>query len=108
MRGRGVAAYALHPGSVHTNIERDQSDVFKEALVKVAPYWGTVDECSSTSVVAAFDPALDQDPGRAPFISACQFDEPEAYASDPALADRLWALSEELTGEKFVQAGEKL
>ena len=34
-------------------------------------------------------------------LENCQPGPPAAYASDMAKADRLWALSEELVGEKF-------
>jgi hypothetical protein len=35
------------------------------------------------------------------YLSDCQIAEPFAHAKDPVAADRLWALSEELVGEKF-------
>lgn len=107
LRTRGIASYALHPGSVITRIDRDHNDVFKEALQKVCEYWGNIDDASSTSIVAGFDPALDQDPGEV-FVSDCQFKKAEDYATDPALAEQLWKLSEDLTGEKFEAAAVKL
>lgn len=99
LRARGIASYALHPGSVDTRIAREQNDEFTVALHKVAEYWGNIDDGSSTSIVAGFDPALDQDSGSV-FIASCQFAKAEDYATDPALAEKLWKLSEDLTGEK--------
>ena len=103
LRAQGIASYALHPGSVETNISRDQNDAFKAAIRQVAKYWGTIDDGSSTSIVAGFDPALDQDPGNI-WLAACQFAQAQGYATDPALADKLWKLSEDLTGEKLKPA----
>ena len=34
-------------------------------------------------------------------LENCQPEQPAAYASNMAKAERLWALSEELVGEKF-------
>jgi hypothetical protein len=92
----------------------------------VAPYWKTADEGSSTTLVAALDPALN---GRLAwvlqpmsfggstdtclgitevkglYLSDCQLAEPFPHASDPVAADRLWKLSEELVGERFSLEG---
>jgi NAD(P)-dependent dehydrogenase (short-subunit alcohol dehydrogenase family) len=73
----GIAAYVLHPGSalaqltlflnrianivplaIETDLSRDQDDELTAQFYKVAPYWKTVDEGSSTTLVAALDPAL--------------------------------------------------
>jgi NAD(P)-dependent dehydrogenase (short-subunit alcohol dehydrogenase family) len=73
----GIAAYVLHPGStltqltlflnrianivplaIETDLSRDQDDELTAQFYKVAPYWKTPDEGSSTTLVAAFDPAL--------------------------------------------------
>ncbi|OIW25578.1 oxidoreductase-like protein [Coniochaeta ligniaria NRRL 30616] len=95
----GIAAYALHPGSVVTELGRSQDDELEETFKKIIPYWGTPDEGSSTTMVAATDPALNEIKGL--YLKDCQIQEPAPHASDPKLAERLWHLSEELVGQKF-------
>ncbi|KAK4034949.1 short-chain dehydrogenase [Parachaetomium inaequale] len=95
----GIASYVLHPGTIETDLSRDQDDELTAQFYKVAPYWKSPDEGSSTTLVAALDPALNEVGGL--YLSDCQFAEPFAHASDPVAADRLWKLSEELVGEKF-------
>ncbi|KAH6845838.1 hypothetical protein B0I37DRAFT_193064 [Chaetomium sp. MPI-CAGE-AT-0009] len=95
----GISAYVLHPGSIETDLSRDQDDELAAQFYKVASYWKTPDEGSSTTLVAALDPALNEINGL--YLSDCQFTKPAPHASDPVAADRLWSLSEELVGEKF-------
>ncbi|KAK4096127.1 NAD(P)-binding protein [Parathielavia hyrcaniae] len=95
----GVAAYTLHPGTIETDLSRDQDAELSAQFYKVAPYWKTPDEGSSTTLVAALDPALNDVKGL--YLSDCQFAEPFPHASDAVSAGRLWKLSEELVGEKF-------
>ncbi|KAL2022172.1 hypothetical protein VTK56DRAFT_6001 [Thermocarpiscus australiensis] len=95
----GIAAYVLHPGSIETDLGRDQDAELTAQFYKVAPYWKTLDEGSSTTLVAALDPALNEAKGL--YLTDCQITEPSPHAKDPVAADRLWKLSEELVGEKF-------
>jgi len=43
---------------VVTELGRSQDDELEETFRKIIPYWGTPDEGSSTTMVAALDPAL--------------------------------------------------
>ncbi|GAB1318319.1 Short-chain dehydrogenase/reductase-like protein [Madurella fahalii] len=95
----GIASYALHPGTIETDLSRDQDAELTAQFYKVAPYWKTPDEGTSTTLVAALDPALNDVKGL--YLSDCQFKEPFGHAKDPFAAERLWKLSEELVGEKF-------
>jgi len=87
----------------------------------VAPYWKTPDEGSSTTLVAALDPALNGErlhrsscfqglstdllphyqEIKGLYLYDCHFREPFSHASDLVAAERLWKLSEELVEEKF-------
>ncbi|KAK4234089.1 hypothetical protein C8A03DRAFT_47497 [Achaetomium macrosporum] len=96
---QGIAAYSVHPGTIETDLSRDQDEELTAQFYKVAPYWKTPDEGTSTTLVAALDPALNEIKGV--YLSDCQIAEPFAHANDPVAADRLWKLSEELVGEKF-------
>ncbi|KAK4652510.1 hypothetical protein QC762_502530 [Podospora pseudocomata] len=96
---QGITAYTLHPGSILTDLSRDQDEELAAQFYKVAPYWKSPDEGSSTTLVAALDPALNDTKGL--YLVDCQFTEPHHHAKDPVAAERLWRLSEELVGEKF-------
>ena len=108
---RGVHALAVHPGVIMTELSRhmDQSDL--EMLMAQGEDRGlqikTTEQGSATSVWAATAPALEGRGGL--YLEDCQIAEAavpggdggvEAYAVDPALADQLWDLSEELVGER--------
>ncbi|KAB5585106.1 oxidoreductase-like protein [Coniochaeta sp. 2T2.1] len=99
LSSRRVASYVLHPGSVVTELGRSQDEELEETFKKIIPYWGTPDEGSSTTMVAALDPALNDIKGL--YLKDCQIEQPAPHASDPKLAERLWHLSEELVGQKF-------
>ncbi|KAK0724459.1 hypothetical protein B0H67DRAFT_641000 [Lasiosphaeris hirsuta] len=95
----GIAAYVVHPGTIETDLSRNQDDELTAQFYKVAKFWKTADQGSSTTLVAAVDPALNEIKGL--YLSDCQIAEPFPHASDPTAADRLWKLSEELVGEQF-------
>jgi len=48
-------------------------------------------------IVAAFNPDLSD--VKEAFLSECRIEDVPQYAKDPALAERLWQLSESLTSE---------
>ncbi|AEO58418.1 hypothetical protein MYCTH_2305728 [Thermothelomyces thermophilus ATCC 42464] len=103
LANHGIASYAVHPGSIVTELSREQDDELNAEFHKLIKYWKTPDEGSSTTLVAALDPALNEVKGF--YLSDCQYTEPSAHAKDAAAADRLWKLSEELVGEKFSIGG---
>ncbi|KAK7958000.1 Short-chain dehydrogenase/reductase SDR [Apiospora saccharicola] len=99
LKSRGIASFAVHPGSMDTHLGRDHDPEMAEAISKTATYWKSLDEGSATTLVAALDPALND--SNEPYLSDCQFAEPAAWAKDAEAAEKLWKLSEELIGEKF-------
>ncbi|KAI5861518.1 retinol dehydrogenase 13 [Durotheca rogersii] len=99
LKSKGIMSYAVHPGSVSTNLGRDHDPEMAEAIAKTAKYWKTPDEGASTSLVAALDPALNERAGL--YLADCQFFPAAEHARDPKIAERLWKLSEELIREKF-------
>ena len=112
-RDRGVRAFAVHPGGIHTGLGRYMSDVDREKLQSraaaatgTADVWKTVPQGAATSVWAAVSPELTGLGGL--YLEDCaiaEIDPAEAYrgvasfATDPDRAAALWALSERLTGE---------
>ena len=113
LAAQGVTANAVHPGMIMTELGRHMQQQDLEELGKNAPPGGMkfkpVEAGAATSVWAATSPDLEGKSGL--YLEDCQIgvlaDETTgmagfaAYAVDPANARRLWALSEELIGEKF-------
>ena len=114
LAGRGVEAFAVHPGGIMTKLGRhlEQADI--EELMSRAPggkgiQWKTVEQGAATSVWAATAPELDGRGGL--YLEDCRIAQPKQsddqdggyadYAVDAESARRLWALSEELLGESF-------
>ncbi|KAK8052501.1 hypothetical protein PG993_003886 [Apiospora rasikravindrae] len=99
LKSRGIAAFAVHPGAIDTNLGREHDPEMAEAISKTATYWKTLDEGAATTLVAALDPALNA--SNEPFLSDCQMAEPSPWATNAESAEKLWKLSEDLIGEKF-------
>jgi NAD(P)-dependent dehydrogenase (short-subunit alcohol dehydrogenase family) len=108
---RGVRAFAVHPGSIGTELGRHLTDESLATLAASMPEgqnvtWKSVPEGAATSVWAATAPELDGRGGL--YLENCGIaeptDEPAApvgvrrYALDPERADALWELSERLVG----------
>ncbi|KAI3319553.1 NAD(P)-binding protein [Xylariaceae sp. AK1471] len=99
-KASGIMSYSIHPGGVISNLGRDHEDDVAETIAKTAKYWKNSDEGGSTTLVAALDPSLDECQGL--YLADCQFFPCADHAQDLDTAQRLWQLSEELTGEKFI------
>ncbi|CZT14337.1 related to double substrate-specificity short chain dehydrogenase/reductase 2 [Ramularia collo-cygni] len=110
----GILTLALHPGVIETELKRDFAKETKEAVAELGKKGlyklKTLGAGAATSLVAALDPALAKGVGQerdgkenyGSYLMDCQISEkadPRAISS--AEAEKLWALSEELVGEKF-------
>jgi NAD(P)-dependent dehydrogenase (short-subunit alcohol dehydrogenase family) len=108
---RGVRAFAVHPGSISTELGRHLTDESLSTLVASMPpgqemKWKSVPEGAATSVWAATAAELDGRGGL--YLENCGIAEPtddpaapvgvRPYALDPARAAALWELSERLVG----------
>lgn len=125
---QGVKAFSVHPGVIETNLGRymsqedraeliarmiermggDRSAVKDMDLSSLPIFVKSVEQGAATSCWAATAPQLDQHGGRyladcavAPVVEAYQPHGCMAYGLDPDAAERLWALSEEMVGERF-------
>lgn len=109
---RGIFAFSVHPGGIYDTgltAHLDGESEFAEIkTVAERNNWPgvfvldppkTLAQGTSPIVAAALDPELEARNGA--FIDNCQFGRAEAYALDREAARRLWALSEEMVGEKF-------
>lgn len=115
LAARGIPAYAAHPGVLSTNLVRHaDSASFARAWQLAKERNGgnepprekgkTLQQGCATPLMAALDPGLKGQEGA--FLRDCNVWKSEAepvpeYASDPATAEKLWGVSEELVGERF-------
>jgi NAD(P)-dependent dehydrogenase (short-subunit alcohol dehydrogenase family) len=113
LRGRGVRAAAVHPGTIRTELSRHMTEESMNALLErrgPRPMtFKSVEAGAATSVWAAVAADADAIGGR--YCEDCGVSDlttdpasatgVHAYALDPERAAALWALSEELVGEVF-------
>lgn len=105
----GVHAFAVHPGRVRTDLQRNFSQEDYDAMaamaarnpnVRTLPSYIPIPEGAATSVWAATAPELAQQGGT--YLADCAISTDHApWARDPDAARRLWTLSEQLVGETF-------
>jgi NAD(P)-dependent dehydrogenase (short-subunit alcohol dehydrogenase family) len=110
---RGIHALGLHPGAIMTELGRHlQAEDFEFLRSRNRGMkFKTVETGAATSVFAATAPELDGRGGV--YLEDCHVaavnDAPHAldgvksYAIDPAIAERLWQVSERLVGERFAR-----
>ncbi|KAI8576442.1 hypothetical protein K450DRAFT_256773 [Umbelopsis ramanniana AG] len=109
-KSAGLTAFSPHPGVIFTNLARDVD--MAEFSVPIKDYEGNVLQVSeadfkslgagtATHIVAAFDPNIASESGS--YMEDCQIamDQAKPYAKDDTEAAKLWALSEEIVGQKF-------
>ena len=110
---RGIPANAVHPGAIVTNLGRHMTKVDMEQFGSRAHESGyefkSVPQGAATSVWAATAPELEGRGGL--YLEDCQVGQPATedkpaagyfpYALDEAAAEQLWALSEQIVGERF-------
>ncbi|CAG5169106.1 uncharacterized protein ALTATR162_LOCUS7000 [Alternaria atra] len=106
---RGVRAYSLHPGvNVGTSLAPQgfgEEDMKSLKAKDEAIGWTqeldfkTLDECTATHVVAAFDHRLDAYNGA--YLQDGNLGKVQPIAANLEDVEKLWKLSEELVGETF-------
>ncbi len=111
---RGIHAYAVHPGGIQTNLGRHMTDEMSAALIARVTAsdpdfaWKTIPQGAATQCWAATAPELEGRGGV--YCEDCHVADVDdvsstggvrSYALDPDAAQRLWALSEELTGATY-------
>jgi NAD(P)-dependent dehydrogenase (short-subunit alcohol dehydrogenase family) len=120
LRDRGVRAYAVHPGGIHTDLGRYMTgdDIARlTARIKESDegsgsggfHWKTIPQGAATTVWAATSPTL-RDVGGC-YCEDCSVGVPASperagsgyrpYALDLEAAERLWLLSERLVGQRL-------
>ncbi|WP_095011364.1 SDR family NAD(P)-dependent oxidoreductase [Tsuneonella mangrovi] len=113
---KGIHAYAVHPGGIMTNLGRHLEPEDIERLRKrvedtssgTGLTFKTIPQGAATTCFAATAPELEGVGGvYLEDVAVAQVDDDDpsgsvrSYAVDPATADALWSLSEELVGTRF-------
>ncbi|UIP06783.1 SDR family NAD(P)-dependent oxidoreductase [Erythrobacter sp. SDW2] len=114
---KGITAVAVHPGGIQTNLGRHMTEedrAFMRSRMKarsdeeMLAAFKTIPQGAATTCFAATDPELQGRGGV--YCEDCHVAKVDdenptegvrSYALDPATADALWSLSEELTGTRF-------
>ncbi|MGE0742830.1 MAG: oxidoreductase [Hyphomonadaceae bacterium] len=118
-QAHGVRAFAVHPGGIMTDLQRFMPEEEKRAMGWIDEHgnvnerFKTPSQGAATSVWCATNAQLDGKGGV--YCEDCDiavavagddkgFSGVRPWAIDAAAADRLWALSERMTGVKFATA----
>jgi NAD(P)-dependent dehydrogenase (short-subunit alcohol dehydrogenase family) len=97
--GQGLTAYALHPGVVNTGFgEGLGAQAWLWRLV--SPWLITPEKGAATSVYLATQPAIEKLSGA--YFKKCKTSRASSLATNDALADKLWDLSEQLLKNRSV------
>jgi NAD(P)-dependent dehydrogenase (short-subunit alcohol dehydrogenase family) len=113
LSGRGVTANAVHPGVIMTELGRhlqpEDLELLSASSPDMAMSFKTIPAGAATSVWAATAAELEGKGGL--YLEDCQIGELKeeegassgylSYALNPASAEKLWTLSEQLVGENF-------
>ncbi|MEZ4237917.1 MAG: SDR family NAD(P)-dependent oxidoreductase [Myxococcota bacterium] len=91
--GSGRTANAVHPGVIETNLARHVADA-ETLFASMRDRMKTVAQGAATQCYVATRPELAEVSGR--YFSDCDVAEALPQASDDALADELWARTEEI------------
>ncbi|MEE4206377.1 MAG: SDR family NAD(P)-dependent oxidoreductase [Erythrobacter sp.] len=111
--GRGIHAYAVHPGGIDTNLGRHLTpEMGAQLMANIAKSepdfaWKTIPQGAATSVWAATSKDVEGRGGV--YCEDCHVAEVEdaaskgvrPYALDPKGAARLWEMSERMTGVSY-------
>jgi len=95
LAGSGVSVNALHPGAVATRLGRGSGAHFDLLQRVIGVFMKSPAQGAETSIYLASAPELEGVSGR--YFANRKEKAPMPHASDPALAKRLWQISEELT-----------
>lgn len=96
LRGTGVTANALHPGVVRTGFGHNTKGFFRHIVKLGAPFMISAEKGARTSIYLASSPEVESVSGE--YFYKCRPRKASAAARDDALAERLWQVSEKLTG----------
>jgi NAD(P)-dependent dehydrogenase (short-subunit alcohol dehydrogenase family) len=99
LAGSGVTVNAAHPGAVATRLGRGSGAGLDLLQRFLGLFMRSPERGAETSIHLARAPELEGVSGR--YYADCREKQPLPHASDPALAKRLWEVSEQLTGFRY-------
>ena len=113
LAARGIESFSVHPGMIVTELMRHQGDEGMAMAQKLRDTgkmaFKTIEAGTATTLYAATAPELRSHGGA--YLADCSiapvspterdFRYVRPYALDPALAERLWIISEKLVGQRF-------
>jgi NAD(P)-dependent dehydrogenase (short-subunit alcohol dehydrogenase family) len=103
LRGTRITANALHPGVINTEIDRHMNGFMQGAFAIAAALGATrsVEQGAATSCYVATAPALGSTSGK--YFEDCNaVTVTEGHLHNEAMAERLWAVSDDLTSDYLV------
>lgn len=112
--GKGIHAYAVHPGGIQTNLGRHMTEEQSAALIERVTTsdpnfeWKTIPQGAATQCwaatsndVAGSGGVYCEDCGVAEIDDVSARKGVRSYALDTDSADRLWSISEQMIGDTF-------
>ncbi|XP_064485718.1 retinol dehydrogenase 11-like isoform X2 [Ornithodoros turicata] len=97
LQGTGVTANVLHPGAVKTDINSTYMGFFNLVMNTLFFFFGkTPQEGAQTSIHLAVADEVQNVSGK--YFMDCRVARPSARSEDAVLAQKLWQVSEKLTG----------
>lgn len=96
LRGSEVTSNSLHPGFVATRFGYDSSPLMRTALQLLRPFQRSIGKGSRTSIYLCAAPSVEGISGQ--YFSDCRSVRPSRFGEDDDAAQRLWTVSERLTG----------
>jgi NAD(P)-dependent dehydrogenase (short-subunit alcohol dehydrogenase family) len=99
LAGSGVSVNAVHPGAVATRLGRGSGPLYDLLQRAIGVFMRSPEQGAACSLHLATAPELAGVSGR--YFADQREKQPRPHASDPALAARLWEISERLTGLRY-------
>lgn len=97
LKGTGVTVNCLHPGAVATNMGINRKTGFGTLITRILkPFFQTAEQGAATSIYLATSKEVEGITGKYFYRKKPISSSKRSYDKD--LADRLWTLSEEMTG----------
>jgi len=106
-----IIANSLHPGVIFTNgFQKEESIPTWQAQgvldadgkpIKEAVKWKTIPQGAATTIAAAFDTRFNDKPGAYLVDSNDATASIAPHSSDPAVAQKLWTVTEKIVGQSF-------
>ncbi len=97
LAGSGVTSNSLHPGFVASNFGKNNPGLMTIAISLLQPFAINTTQGAATSIYLASSSAVEAVSGKF-FTKSAQSQPHNPVATDQAKADRLWEISQKLTG----------